>query len=254
MEHHGLAIHTLLWHEFEPRFKAVRDVLRQKELLYIPVAPVPESLVWATIGYFSASRFTTEGGRWFVTKFDTQTRQYGRRVEIPTEFIGASTTACRELARRIIAEDGPGRQGSLRPTTNGCHAATSSPIEQAAWNLHVMLWQELKERIRAVFDVLYRKEMGYPAAAAVPAELRWARLSFSTAWFSSEGERRFMTPFNSMNGEFTGPRIEIPPAFVRASPLECRRPARRIIAEHFEAEKTAEIHRLRQELARLGAA
>jgi hypothetical protein len=63
-----------------------------------------------------------------------------------------------------------------------------------------------------------------------------------------------MTPFDSMNGEFTGPRMEIPPAFVSASPLECRRLARRIIAEHLEADKTAEIHRLRQELARLGAA
>lgn len=104
VEHHALTVHTLLWHELKSQIYAVRDVLRQKDLLYDPDVSLPENLMWAVLGFFGSSRLTIEDNRWFVTQVDRRTKRHGRRVEIPAEFIGAPTSTCRALARRTIAE------------------------------------------------------------------------------------------------------------------------------------------------------
>ncbi|MBT8163793.1 MULTISPECIES: hypothetical protein [Arthrobacter] len=133
-------------------------------------------------------------------------------------------------------------------------AGTPDAVAACAKNLHVMLWQEMKEQCRAVRCVLYRKGLAYSRNDPVPEELRWARLTYSTAWFSAEGDRRFVTPYDHKAGRFKGPRLEIPPMFVTASPAECRRIARVILAGHAGARADAEILKLRSGLVHLDAA
>ncbi|MDP9904763.1 hypothetical protein [Arthrobacter bambusae] len=144
------------------------------------------------------------------------------------------------------------------PATYTLPAAVTSPIEQCAWNLHVMLWKELKEKVTAVREVLRHHGLLYPPEGPeviVPDQLRWARRAwYSLARFSAEGNQRFLTPFDSKSGEPTGPRMEIPSLFLEAPPAECRRLAHQILSDHARSVRDAKIKRLQNELELLQAA
>ncbi|WP_026820057.1 hypothetical protein [Arthrobacter castelli] len=106
VEHQAFAIHRLLWDSIKLQQQAVHDVLRVKDLAYkIDNENVPPGLFWAVIGGFGTSRYTLQDDRWIVTEYDRRRKQHGpRQVDIPAEFIGASTGTCRRLARRMITE------------------------------------------------------------------------------------------------------------------------------------------------------
>ncbi|WP_284982417.1 hypothetical protein [Arthrobacter sp. efr-133-TYG-118] len=144
------------------------------------------------------------------------------------------------------------------PATYTSPAEVTSPIEQCAWNLHVLLWKDLKDRATAVREVLRRHGLLYVPESPeviVPDQLRWARRAcYSLARFSSEGSRRFLTPFNFKAGEPTGTRMEIPSLFLDASPAECRRLAHRIISDHASSARDAKIKQLQVELELLQTA
>lgn len=91
--------HDLLWKELKERIYAVRDVMRRAEVLYATSEECPARLEWARLGSYCASRFSIEDDRWIVTYMES-----GRRAEIPEEFLNATPSECRRIARQIIAQ------------------------------------------------------------------------------------------------------------------------------------------------------
>lgn len=123
-----------------------------------------------------------------------------------------------------------------------------------ATTVHRLLWRELKPRILAVRSVLYCSGLLYKPLGPdlhVPDELKWARIwGYTTSRLSVDGDRWFITKQDKP----LELRMEIPAKFVNATPAECRRIARRIIAEDKETENHAAIKHLQRQIEQLQAA
>lgn len=117
-DHYALGVHNSLYQELKQQITTVWSVYRElSSRLYRKYGKhaltLPDELLFSR-GY-SSTWLSVEGEKWFAVEAEYRSRRStgraaeispkpnGRRAQIPSEFIGASTADCRRLAREILA-------------------------------------------------------------------------------------------------------------------------------------------------------